>query len=217
VRINHVLFLCLTLVPAAARADLMLDVSAPFSAVPGGAPTTFNVPGFDPALGHLNRVSFGYGSNFDPLTIALNDPASGPLFAIPTVGLHFTRIGAPLNTFSDSNDVLGFVTLTATPVTLTTHAEPPGVSDPDAGRIPLNLWAGASVPIALVATLFDFNNLNTSAPPPFSVTAGTATGVATVRYVYAPAAAPTPEPPTLVTALLGLVGAGGWWIWRKAA
>jgi hypothetical protein len=213
VRINASLLLCLTLATGA-RADLMLDVSAPFSAVPGGAPTTFNVPGFDPALGHLNRVSFGYGSNFDPLTIALNDPAAGPLFAIPTVGLRFTRAGAALNTFSDSNDVLGFVTLTATPVTLGTHAKPAGVSEPDAGRIPLNLWAGASVPIALVATLFDFNNLNTSAPPPFSVTAGTATGIATVRYIYTPA---VPEPPTLVTALAGLVGAGGYLMLRRAA
>jgi hypothetical protein len=216
VRINASLLLCLTLATGA-RADLMLDVTAPYTAVPGGPAVTIAVPGFDPALGTLRHVSFGYGPNADPLTIALNDPASGPLSAIPTVGLRFTRAGAALNTFSDSNDVLGFLTLTATPVTLGTHAEPPGVSDPDAGRIPLNLWAGASVPIALVATLFDFNNLNTSAPPPFSVTAGTATGVATVRYVYAPAAAPTPEPPTLVTALLGLVGAGGWWIWRKAA
>jgi hypothetical protein len=213
VRINHAFLLCLTLATGA-HADLMLDVSAPFSAVPGGAPTTFNVPGFDPALGLLNRVSFGYASNFDPLTIALNDPASGPLFAIPTVGLHFTRIGAPLNTFSDSNDVLGFLTLTATPVTLTTHAELAGVGDPDAGRIPTNIWAGASVPIALVATLFDFNNLNTSAPPPFSVTAGTVTGVATVRYVYTPA---VPEPPTLVTAILGLTGIGGWWALRRRA
>jgi hypothetical protein len=208
VHINHALLLCLMLATGA-RADLTLDVTAPYTAVPAGPAVTITVPGFDPTLGHLDRVLFDYSIAPDILDVSASN------FVLMTFKyVFFGPVGGNLNTTDDAtngvfpdgpSDTPGIVreVIEIRPLTHPTEPLPP------LGPIPLVGWTAPTVPI----TLRVFNIFNEPLP---SFT-GTTSGEFVVRYVYAPAAAPTPEPPTLVTALLGLVGAGGWWLRRKVA
>jgi hypothetical protein len=209
VRINQTLFLCLMLTTTAARADLMLDVTAPYTAVPAGPAVTITVPGFDPTLGRLDRVLFDYSIAPDILDV------SSPTFVFMTFKyVFFGPAGGNLNTTDDAtngvfpdgpSDTPGIVreVIEIRPLTHPTEPLPP------LGPIPLVGWTTPTVPI----TLRVFNIFNEPLPP-FT---GTTSGEFVVRYVYEPAAVPTPEPPTLVTALLGLTGIGGWWALRRRA
>jgi hypothetical protein len=194
---------------ARARADLMLDVTAPYSAVPAGPAVTITVPGFDPALGHLDRVLFDYSIAPDILDVSASSfviITFKYLFFGPTVGILNSTDSANNGVLPDGpSDSPGIVreVIQIRPLTQPTEPLPP--LDP----ISLVGWTAPTVPIRL-SVISAFGE-------PLPSFTGITSGEVVVRYVYAPAAAPTPEPPTLVTALLGLVGAGGWWLRRKVA